>query len=177
MPSQVAPPASLTASLSQLSSVARPLWLEPLLWEVGGGRRSHLKGPGWQQCPVKPASLQPPALNSLEAAIPPVFSPFSMFGHSCSFKTVPLSLLQVVAGRSQRAPKGLADAEPDSGLRRWVLGQMEVPVDATPLSEPPAPSHSSREGFVRTMKRGTEGAPCPQLTQVAPLPQAKQRKG
>lgn len=82
------------------------------------------------------------ALNSLEVAISPVFSPFSMFGHSCSFKTVPLSLLQVVVGRSQPAPKSLADAKPDSGLRRWVLGQVEVPVSVTPdthtpLSKPP----------------------------------------
>lgn len=120
-----------------------------------------------------PSAPAPPALNSVEAAIPPVFFPFSMFGHSCFFKTVPLSLLQVVAGRSQRAPKGLADAEPDSGLRRWVLGQMEVPVDVTPLSEPPSPGHSSRKGSVRTMKRGTEGAPCPQLTLEAPLPQVQ----
>ena len=65
-----------------------------------------LKGPFWQQCPVKPASFpQPHALNSLEAVICPVFSPFSMFGHSCFFKTVLLSLLQVVAGRSQPVQK------------------------------------------------------------------------
>lgn len=50
-----------------------------------------------------------------------------MFGHSCSFKTVLLSLLQVVVGRRQPAPKawqmlGLA-------VLRWVVvGQVEVPV-------------------------------------------------
>ena len=46
-------------------------------------------------------------LCALEATICPVFSPFSLFGHSCCFKTVPLSLLQVVAGTGQPALKGL----------------------------------------------------------------------
>ena len=150
---------------------AVPLWLQLPLWEVAGGGRGHLKGPCWQQHPVKPASCpRPPARSSPEAWIPPVFCPVSMFGHSCSFQTVPLSLLQVVAGRSQRAPKRLAHAEPDSGLQRLALGHTELPVDVTPLSEPPSSGHASREGFVRTMKRRREGAPCPQLTPEAPLP-------
>lgn len=76
--------------------------------KLGEVEMNNLKGPRWQQCPVKPASFpRPLALKSLEAAIFAVFSPFSMFGHFCSFKTVPLSLLQVVAGRSQPAPKRL----------------------------------------------------------------------
>ena len=50
-------------------------------------------------------------------------------------------------------------------------------MDVTPLSEPPSPGHSLREGFVRTMKRGTEGAPCPQLTQKAPLPPKSRQRG
>lgn len=45
---------------------------------------------------------------------------------------------------------------------------MEVPADVTPLSEPPSSGPSSREGFVGTMKREREGAPCPQFTWKAP---------
>lgn len=68
---------------------------------------NNLKGPRWQRCPVKPASFpQPHGLSPLKPQSV-VFSPFSMFGHSCSFKTVPLSLLQGVAGTGQPAPKGL----------------------------------------------------------------------
>lgn len=65
---------------------------------------TNLKGPCWQQRPVEPASFpRLHALYSLEDVIRPVFSPFSMFGHSCSFKT--LSPLQVVLGRSQPVQK------------------------------------------------------------------------
>lgn len=91
---------------------------------------NNLKGPRWQLYPVKPAPFpRPQVLKSLEAQISSVFPsspPSPCLGISCSFKTVPLSLLQVVVGRSQPAPTGgLADAEPDSGLRRWVPGQVE----------------------------------------------------
>lgn len=64
---------------------------------------NNLKGPRWQECPVKPASFSPLMLNSLKL---PIFVSPSMFGHSCCCKTVALSLLQVPLGRSQPAPKG-----------------------------------------------------------------------
>lgn len=73
-------------ALCRSCGVAVPLWLQlppGKLGEVGG---VTLKGPRWQQRPVKPASWpQPPLRSSPEAWIPPVFSPSPCLGIPAPF--------------------------------------------------------------------------------------------
>lgn len=60
------------------------------------------------------------------------------------------------------------DAGPHGGAWGWDLI----------VSAPPSSGHSSKEGFMGTMKMGREGVPCPHLTPEAPLPsKSRQRKG
>lgn len=80
-----------TADLSQ-ACICLPGKLEEV-------EMSNLKEPLWQGCPAKPASF--PHSTSLKLSL----LPLSMFGHSCCWEAVPLSLLQVLLGTSQLGPE------------------------------------------------------------------------
>lgn len=57
----------------------------------------NLKEPRWQECPVKPAFFPHSPLK--------LTCPYTMFGHSCCWETVALSLLQMLLGKSQLGPQ------------------------------------------------------------------------